>query len=129
PQARALRTRIRDLLRIGAGDTVVDVGCGSGTAVAELNAEQVRAVGVDVDPNMLQAARTRHPEGDFRRADAYTLPFDDGQVHGYRAEKLFHAIAEPERALAEARRILAPGGRIVLTGQDWDAIAVASDDP
>lgn len=129
PQARALRARIRELLRVGAGDTVVDVGCGPGSAVAELNAEQVRAVGVDVDPNMLQAARTRHPEGDFRQADAYALPFDDGQVHGYRAEKLFHAIADPERALAEARRVLAPAGRIALTGQDWDAIAVASDDP
>lgn len=129
PQARALRARIRDLLRVEAGDTAVDVGCGAGTAVRELSTEGVRAIGVDVDPGMLQVARTRHPDGDFRQADAYLLPLADGQVRGYRAEKLFHAIAEPERALAEAHRVLAPGGRIVLTGQDWDAIAVASDDP
>lgn len=129
PQARALRARIQDLLRVEAGDTVVDVGCGAGTAVGELNTEGVRAVGVDVDPNMLRVARTRHPEAVFHRADVHDLPLVDGQVRGYRAEKLFHAIAEPERALAEAHRVVAPGGRIVLTGQDWEALAVASDDP
>ncbi|ELP62807.1 hypothetical protein STRTUCAR8_00482 [Streptomyces turgidiscabies Car8] len=30
--------------------------------------------------------------------------------------------------MAEARRVLCPGGRIVLVGQDWDAVMVDSDD-
>jgi hypothetical protein len=30
--------------------------------------------------------------------------------------------------VAEARRVLCPGGRIVLVGQDWDAIMIDSDD-
>jgi len=34
----------------------------------------------------------------------------------------------PGRAVAEARRVLCPGGRIVLVGQDWDAIMIDSDD-
>ncbi|MER5394248.1 methyltransferase domain-containing protein, partial [Saccharopolyspora sp. NPDC002686] len=52
----------------------------------------------------------------------------DGELAGYRAEKVFHALADPVAALAEARRVLAPGGRIVLLGQDWDGILIDSDD-
>lgn len=128
PDALALRARVRELLRYRSGDTVLDVGCGGGTAVAEMRAEGVRAVGFDIDPVMLQAARERHPEAEFAMADAESLLLPDGSARGYRAERVFHAIREPERALAEAHRILAPGGRLVLVGQDWDAIMIAADD-
>ncbi|WP_308267952.1 methyltransferase domain-containing protein [Yinghuangia soli] len=42
--------------------------------------------------------------------------------------QVFHELVDPARALAEARRVLAPRGRIVLTGQDWDAVVVDSED-
>ncbi|MGQ4271497.1 methyltransferase domain-containing protein [Nocardiopsis changdeensis] len=129
PEARALRDRVRDRLRARPGDTVVDVGCGGGRATAELAAAGARAVGVDLDPAMLDAARAAHPGTDFRHGDAYRLPLDDGSAHGYRAEKVYHSLDDPARALAEAHRVLAPGGRLVLLGQDWDAYMVDSDDP
>ncbi|SIO89868.1 methyltransferase domain-containing protein [Nocardiopsis sp. JB363] len=128
PDALALRARVRGLLGYRPGDTVLDVGCGGGTAVAEMRAEGARAVGFDIDPVMLQTARDRHPESEFAMADANSLLLPDGAARGYRAERVFHAIREPERALAEAHRVLAPGGRLVLVGQDWDAFMIAADD-
>ncbi|WP_306371076.1 methyltransferase domain-containing protein [Nocardiopsis sp. CC223A] len=129
PEARALRDRARESLRLRPGDPVVDVGCGGGRATAELAAAGVRAVGVDLDPAMLDAARAAHPGADFRHGDAYRLPLPDGSVRGYRAEKVYHSLDDPARALAEAHRVLAPGGRLALLGQDWDAYMVDSDDP
>ena len=41
---------------------------------------------------------------------------------------LFHELDDPARALHEARRVLVPGGRVVLIGQDWDTVAIDSDD-
>jgi ubiquinone/menaquinone biosynthesis C-methylase UbiE len=125
PQARDLRERTYQ----GLGDTVVDVGCGSGRAVGELAARGVRAIGVDRNPAMTEVAGERWPMAEFHVADATALPLDDGSVTGYRADKVLHALAEPERALAEARRVLAPGGRAVLVGQDWDTVVIDSDDP
>jgi len=129
PGAGELRSLSYDVLGAGPGKSVVDVGCGAGRAVAELGERGVRAVGVDPSEQMIAVARGRWPEADFRIAGAYELPLADASVDGYRADKVFHELAEPERALAEARRVLAPGGRIVLVGQDWDTFVIDSDDP
>jgi ubiquinone/menaquinone biosynthesis C-methylase UbiE len=95
----------------------------------ELAARHAVAVGVDPSSEMISAAGNRWPGLDFRVGNAYELPFGDGTVAGYRADKVFHEIGDPARALAEARRVLQPGGRIVLVGQDWDTIVIDSDDP
>jgi ubiquinone/menaquinone biosynthesis C-methylase UbiE len=129
PGAARLRARSYELLRLPPGVMVVDVGCGTGRAVAELAGQGARAVGVDLDPAMLTAARTRFPDIDVRAADATDLPLGDGQAHGYRADKVYHVLPDPHAALAEARRVLVPGGRITLLGQDWDTIVVDSDQP
>jgi SAM-dependent methyltransferase len=125
PQARELRERTY----LGLGETVVDVGCGSGRVVGELVARGVRAIGIDLDPGMIEVAAERWPQGEFRIGDATALPLDDGSVTGYRADKVLHALAAPELAVAEARRVLAVGGRAVLVGQDWDTMVIDSDLP
>ncbi|GAA3962789.1 methyltransferase domain-containing protein [Actinomadura viridis] len=132
PDAVELRALSYDLLHPRPGPAsgpVVDVGCGTGRAVAELAGRGVRAVGVDLDERMIAAARRRWPGADLRVADALALPFEDGELAGYRADKVLHDLAEPERALAEARRALAPGGRAVLVGQDWDGLLIDSGLP
>jgi ubiquinone/menaquinone biosynthesis C-methylase UbiE len=129
PAAARLRARSYQLLRLPPGATVVDVGCGTARAVAELAEHGARAIGVDLDPAMLAAARRRFPDIDVRAADATELPLGDAQAHGYRADKVYHVLPDPHAALAEARRILIPGGRIVLLGQDWDTIVIDSDQP
>ncbi|MEU7800069.1 methyltransferase domain-containing protein [Micromonospora arborensis] len=129
PAAVELRTRSYELLGDLTGRTVVDVGCGSGRAVAELAERGAHAVGVDLDPEMIAVARERWPAGEFQVGDAAELPLETGSATYYRADKVLHVLDDPARAVAEARRVLAPGGRAVLLGQDWDMIAIDSDDP
>ncbi|GAB3400374.1 methyltransferase domain-containing protein [Flindersiella endophytica] len=124
-----LRTRSYQLLGDLTDQTVVDVGCGAGRAVAEMAERGARAVGVDLDPEMITAARQRWPAGAFHVGDAYELPLETGSASYYRADKVLHTLDDPPRAVAEASRVLAPGGRAVLLGQDWDTIAIDSHDP
>lgn len=129
PVAVELRTRSYELLGDLTGRTVVDAGCGGGRAVAELAERGARAVGVDLDPEMIAVARDRWPAGEFHVGDAYELPLDTASVAGYRADKVMHMLDDPARAVAEARRVLAPGGRAVVLGSDWDTIVIESDEP
>jgi len=127
--AADLRVRSYELLSLKPGTTVVDVGCGAGRAVAELAARGARAVGVDLDPVMVRAARERFPAIDVRDGDALSLPLAGGEAQGYRADKVYHVLPSPAGAVAEARRVLATGGRIVLVGQDWDTMVIDSSLP
>jgi ubiquinone/menaquinone biosynthesis C-methylase UbiE len=129
PSAARLRVRSYQLLRLPPDATVVDVGCGTARAVAELAEHATHAIGADLDPAMLAVARRRFPGIDVRAADATKLPMGDAQAHGYRADKVYHVLPDPHAALAEARRVLVPGGRIALLGQDWDTLVIDSDLP
>ncbi|REG01235.1 methyltransferase family protein [Asanoa ferruginea] len=129
PTAARLRAYGYELLRLTSGGRVADVGCGTGLAVAELTALGATAIGVDLNPAMIEVARHRHPRGEYQVGSALDLPFADGSLAGYRADKVLHDLADPQAALAEARRVLSAGACIVLTDLDWDTIAIASDDP
>ncbi len=87
-----------------------------------------RAVGVDSSEAMVREAARRVPEAEIHLADVAALPFEDGSLSGYRAERVYQHLADPMRALGEAMRVLEPGGRVVLVDQDWDAFLVDGDD-
>lgn len=128
PEAARLRDRGYDLLRLQLGGAVLDAGCGSGRAVYELSQRGMRGSGIDPSEQMIDAARERWPGMDFRRASAERLPFGDGELDGYRADKVLHVLPDPAEAIGEARRVLRPGGRILLVGPDWDLMAIDADD-
>jgi SAM-dependent methyltransferase len=127
PQFAAVRQRTYDLLR-PYGRKVLDLGCGTGRAVAELIEAGADAIGLDPDEGALAIARERRPGLDIRHGTADNLPYADGELGGYRADRVLHLVPDPSGAVAEARRVLAPGGRIVLSGRDWDTVVIDADD-
>jgi ubiquinone/menaquinone biosynthesis C-methylase UbiE len=130
PGILEMRQRSYQLLGDVTAKTVIDLGCGTGTAVAELAALGARACGVDASEHLLSVAKGRHHGSDFRLARLEELPFNDGSVDLLRAERVFQHLSDPAVALGEAHRILAPGGRIVLIDFDvqmWIADAADTD--
>ena len=128
PQQVEIRRSSYELLNLQAGDRVVDVGCGTGTAVYELSEKGFQALGADNSAQIIDIAKQRHPNQIFEVAFAESLPFEDGFLQGYRAERLYQHLPEPAVGLKEAFRVLSPAGRIVLVDQDFDTMAVDSAD-
>jgi len=67
---------VETLLRESGGTRVLDAGCGTGRVAIELANRGFSVIGVDVDPDMLSAARTKRPELPWVEADLTDL----GQV-------------------------------------------------
>lgn len=106
--------------RLGPGEAVLDVACGTGVT-ARLAAEEVgptgTVAGIDMNPGMLEVARSASPEGssiEWRQGQAENLPVPDGSYDAVLCSCGFQFFADKVVALQEMRRVLTPGGRAVL---------------
>ncbi|MFJ9754988.1 class I SAM-dependent methyltransferase [Streptomyces sp. NPDC101149] len=108
-----------ELLAVSPGAHVLDLGCGKGGNAAHLAARGVRAVGIDVSPVQLRAARERWgelPGLDLRQAEA--VAFLEGTGETFDAVySVYGALwfTDPDRLLLAVRERLRPGGRLVFS--------------
>jgi ubiquinone/menaquinone biosynthesis C-methylase UbiE len=103
------------LTGLQAGDRVVDIGCGSGTAVRRAARLGAHVVGVDPAPVMLRVARLL-PTGrrvTYRKGGAEALPLEDVSATIVWSIASVHHWPQLEAGLAEVSRVLAPGGRFL----------------
>lgn len=115
-----LAPRFADFASIGEAQRVLDVGCGPGALTGEL----VRRVGADavaaVDPSsgFVEAALQRNPGVDVRRAEAESLPFEDGTFGAALAQLVVHFMTDPAAGIGEMRRVTRQDG--VVAACVWD---------
>lgn len=113
---------VLDAARLGPGDALADVACGTGF-VARAAAGRIgpagRLVGVDVNPRMLAVARERsagtEPTIAWFEAPAERLPLDGDSFDAVVCQQGVQFFPDPEAALVEMARVARPGGRVVAT--------------
>jgi len=108
-----------DLAGVRPGQRVLDVACGTG-AVTRVAAERVgptgRAVGLDLNPDMLGAARVSSPPAiEWYEGSAVSLPFPDGAFDVVLCQQGLQFFPDRAVALGEMRRVLGPGGRLAVS--------------
>ena len=100
------------------GMQVLDAACGTGNAAIPAAKAGAYVTGVDIAPNLLEAARER------ARRERLNIRFDEGDVEALPyadasfdlVVSMFGAIfaPRPERAAAELIRVCRPGGQIAM---------------
>lgn len=124
---RAFRQEELAPLRLRRGESVLDVGCGTGSLALEAKRQVVSGTvyGVDASPEMIaRAARKAKRAGlelEFVNAPAQALPFDDGRFDVVMTSMMLHHLPKSsrEQCIREIRRVVKPGGRILVV--DFDA--------
>jgi len=106
-----------DAAGVHGGVRVLDVACGTGFLVAVAESRDAEAIGVDISPDMVRFACSRHPHLRFEVADAGALPFGDGTFDAGVAAFLLHHVPDPERVVGELARV---ARRVVLA--QWDTL-------
>ena len=121
-RARALRKMTVEQSLIKPGDSVLDVGCGTGevTLLAKTRAREGKAYGIDPAPEMIAVARSKAArkklEIDFRVGVIEALPFPDASLDVVTSSLMMHHLPEDLKVqgLAEIYRVLKPGGRLLI---------------
>jgi demethylmenaquinone methyltransferase/2-methoxy-6-polyprenyl-1,4-benzoquinol methylase len=98
-----------------AGDRVLDCATGTGDlAISFKDIVGANVVGTDFTPEMIDLARAKRSDIDFRVADVTALPFDDRSFDVASISFGIRNVGDPRRALAEMARVVRPGGRVVV---------------
>jgi ubiquinone/menaquinone biosynthesis C-methylase UbiE len=112
-----------DVLAIAPGESVLEVGCGSGVIMRELarrTAGANRLIGRDMSPYLLREARALARRDrlldriDFGEGRAEALPLPDGAVDVALSSTVFEE-GDAELMLSEIVRVTRPGGRVGIT--------------
>ena len=117
PATTPARERLLELARLTPGESVLDIGTGTGAAAllaAQRVGEEGSVIGVDISGEMLEEARAKAARlslgnVDFRRMDEVSLELPDRTFDA--AISCFGASTE---GLIEFLRVLKPGGRLCL---------------
>jgi ubiquinone/menaquinone biosynthesis C-methylase UbiE len=120
---RAFRERLLELAGVERGQSVLDIGCGTGTLAIAATAHvgpTGSVAGIDASPQMVaratrKAARAGAP-AIFQLAAAEQLPFPDLRFDVVLSTLMFHHLPRKTRqqCAIEIRRVLKPGGRVFV---------------
>ncbi len=113
---------LHELLAAKSGQTVLDLGCGSGYHARRLAGavgEKGRVLCVDLQPEMLTIAEQHAKrEGieniEFVRGAADRVPVRPGRVDLVLMVDVYHELSDPAAVLASLKQALAPGGEVAV---------------
>jgi SAM-dependent methyltransferase len=117
--------RLLDQADVAPGDSVLDLGAGTGTLAIwqKERCPEARVVGLDADADVLARARRKSSEAgvDVELVEGFSteLPFPDRHFDVVLSSLFFHHLTgeDKRRTLAEVRRVLEPGGSLHVV--DW----------
>lgn len=112
-----------DAAKIRTGDTVLDVGCGTGVVArraAMCNDRPNRIAGADINEGMLEIASRLAEQnglGDIRWqcCDAASMPFEEATFDAVLCQQGLQFMPDRHAALSEMARVLKPNGRLAAS--------------
>jgi len=118
-----LRRMTVELAGVKIGDTVLEVGCATGTltlAAKQAAGSSGQVFGIDIIPGMIEVSQRKaaqaNAEVTFKVGSIDSIPFPDSHFDEVLCSfMIFHMSDKTRRkGIAEIQRVLKPGGRLLL---------------
>lgn len=121
PVFKEVRTRVPKFAGMKKGDKALDICCGTGDQAFHYRNEEVVAVGIDLNPKMIETAERRKEKEKasdifFLSANAANLPFEDSFFDFASISLALHEINRKMRdeIIAEMKRVVKKDGHLIF---------------
>ncbi len=107
------------------GDTVLDIGCGTGLSLELLHSAvgaRGKIIGIEQSPEMIERAHERVRQMGWRNVTLLCAPVEDARIRGQADAALLHFthdILQSEAALENVISHLRPDATVVASGLKW----------
>jgi len=135
PAIKEYKQRARELLDPQPGESILDVGCGTGEglrAIYSYTQSIGSLVGIDksnalIAESINSTSKELLTAGKFiyQQGDAHKLSFEDGRFDATYADRTFQHLDNPDQAFREMLRVTKRGGRILIADTDWTTLQLA----
>lgn len=99
---------------------LLEIGSGSGVALARMQRLGWAAEGVEVDPQAVQAAQRRGVK--VHQGDVFKPAFAEGTFEAVTSTHVFEHLYDPVKVFQECHRILKPGGKLVILTPNVESV-------
>jgi len=108
-----LRTYLFKQINLSPGKLILEVGCGTGVILKEIENFNTSSVGLDIDNHHLGIAMRNTPKIGYTQGDAHNLPYPNDYFDVALCHFLLLWVDNPIRAISEMARVTKPGGSVL----------------
>ena len=114
PMSRPIWVAMLDSAEVNRETRLLDIGCGGGGSSVLAAERGVQVTGLDAAEALVDIARERVPDGNFRVGDLEELPYDDNSFDVAFASMSIMFATNPSVALDEMKRVTVSGGYVTV---------------
>ena len=128
PDSQFIYQRVEEALlqeAAGKGGRTLDVACGVGKFVAQLQEQGTASIGLEPSLEMSQISRQLFPAErvELVRGIAEVLPFRDGSFDRVICQGSLDHFVDPTAFMCEAARVLRPGGQAIIALANYGSLS------
>lgn len=115
------------------GETILDVGCGTGVnslAISKVVAPEGKVIGIDNSEAMLALAHDKASGNnvEYQQKAVEEMDFPANTFDGVVCTQVLNYVADPVSVLKSLLRVVKPTGRVFVSETDWDTLCYAIPD-
>lgn len=104
---------VTGIIADGSIKSLLDIGTGSGIFAEKFAEKGIHVVGLDINPEMIDAAKEYLPDTLFEIGEAENLPFPDSSFDYAFMGLVFHEVSDYKKAMSEIFRVVKKGASLM----------------